>query len=81
MDFVRKPALLAGKEFQIGLMDERSRLQGVIGPFPTQMTGRNPVQFVVQCGQDFIQCGLVSGTQAFEELRHRGTHGTKTITL
>jgi hypothetical protein len=62
MNFVRKPVLLTGKQLQIGLMDECGGLQGVIGPLRAQVAGRNPVQFVIQWRQDFVECGLVSGT-------------------
>ena len=68
MNLVREPALLEIKELQIGLMDQRSSLKRMIGTLCTQVPGSDPMQFVVQRRRKFVQRGVISGAQLFEEL-------------
>jgi hypothetical protein len=49
-----KAAVAIAHQFHLRLVDERGRLQGVIGSLPTQVPGRNPMKLVVQRSHNLV---------------------------
>jgi len=52
----------------------------VIWTFAGEVPGRNPMQFVVQRRREFVERGVIAGTQLFEQLWHGGTHAKEITT-
>ena len=53
------------------LVDERRRLQGVAGPLPAQVGGREPVQLAVDDLRHLSERGLVALPPVLQQNRHR----------
>jgi len=81
MDPVRKSSLVIANQFEICLVNQRRSLQRVLSPFPSQVPGRDPMQFVVQRLYQIVESGFVARSQPFEQLGHTGRHANRVLLL
>ena len=56
-------------EPQVHLMNERRRLQGVVGPLATKLAGRNATELRIDERQQLIECTAVAATPLAEQRR------------
>ena len=57
-------------EPKVGLVDQRARLQSVFGALAHHADVRQPVQFVVDQGNDLVQGGLIAAAPDLKQQRH-----------
>lgn len=74
MALIRKLLPRVSTESQVRFMNERSRLQSVVRPLPTNMPGGNAVQFVINHRGDFVHDGLIPSAEPLQKLGYGSVH-------